>query len=130
MNKKEVLLLLPLIVLSLIAFSFTNQEVKKGTTEKAVGYQQATWLKIRVHEKGDEGAQVIVNIPITVVNAIMAHKEELIKLVEEKEEHADKGVLGIIMAASIWEEIQKLGPTELVEVIDKEDGTTIKIWLE
>ncbi|MCD6451426.1 MAG: hypothetical protein J7L64_03545 [Acidobacteria bacterium] len=132
MKKKATLIILPLIIISLVTFPLFGQEVKRITSRKVKGtsFKKATWLKIRVYEKGEEGAQVIVNIPIKVVNALMAHREEFLKIAKEKGGCSDEDVLAILTMASTWDEIQKLSPTELVEVVDKKEGTRVRIWLE
>lgn len=82
--------------------------------------EEAKWLKVLVTEDDSDKVKVKLTLPLKLI-------ELLLRNVEGKEIRIDQGECDIDLV-ELFTELKRAGPTALIEV--KEDGETIKIWLE
>jgi hypothetical protein len=80
----------------------------------------ATWIRVRVYEKGHHDAKVSVNLPVALAEMVFKSLPD-----DAIRELRHKGV----DAENFWERLKKLGPTEIL-TIEGDEGEKIQIWLE
>ena len=81
---------------------------------------QATWVRVRIYEKGASKPNVAINLPVALADLVFkALPDEAIA--DLRKEGYD--------ARSFWEALRKTGPAEILTVEGK-DGERIQVWLE
>jgi hypothetical protein len=81
---------------------------------------QATWVRVRIYEKGHSKPNVAINVPVALADLVFkALPDEAIA--DLRKEGYD--------AHSFWEAVKKTGPAEILTVEGK-DGERIQVWLE
>jgi tetratricopeptide (TPR) repeat protein len=81
---------------------------------------QATWVRVRIYEKGHSKPNVAINVPVALADLVFkALPDEAIQ--DLRKEGYD--------ARSFWEAVKKTGPAEILTVEGK-DGERIQVWLE
>ena len=81
---------------------------------------QATWVRVRIYEKGHSKPNVAINVPVALADLVFkALPDEAIA--DLRKEGYD--------ARSFWEAVKKTGPAEILTVEGK-DGERIQVWLE
>jgi hypothetical protein len=98
-----------------------DPQALSGMVQPPAGPQkQATWIRIRIYEKGQDKPEVSVNLPIALADLVFKSLPD-----DAKRELKLKGY----EAGNLWERLKKLGPTEILSVVG-DDGERIQIWLE
>jgi len=81
---------------------------------------QATWVRVRIYEKGESKPNVAINLPVALADLVFkALPDEAIA--DLRKEGYD--------ARSFWEALRKTGPAEIL-TIEGKDGERIQVWLE
>ena len=81
---------------------------------------QATWVRVRIYEKGQSKPNVAINLPVALADLVFkALPDEAIA--DLRKEGYD--------ARSFWEALRKTGPAEIL-TIEGKDGERIQVWLE
>jgi tetratricopeptide (TPR) repeat protein len=80
----------------------------------------ATWIRVRVYEKGRKDANVSINLPVGLAEMVFKSLPD-----DAIRELKHKG----IDAENFWDRLKKLPPTEIM-TIEGEDGEKVQIWLE
>jgi len=90
--------------------------------ESHVGAQRADvrMLRVRIFERGGSRAKVTVNMPMALADLVFKSLPE-----EAKRNLRLKGY----DADNFWEQLKRLGPTQIVD-IEGDDGEKIQIWIE
>jgi hypothetical protein len=83
-------------------------------------FREATWIRVRIYEKGASKAKVSVNLPVALAELVFKSLPD-----DARAELRRKGY----DADNFWERLKKLGPTEILS-IDNEDGERVQIWFE
>jgi hypothetical protein len=81
---------------------------------------RATWIKVRVYEKGAKQPEVSINLPLGLAELVFKSLPETARR-ELREEGID--------AENFWDRLLKLGPSEILSIEGK-DGERVQIWLE
>jgi tetratricopeptide (TPR) repeat protein len=92
----------------------------KALSEAESPRKRSGWLKIRIFDKGKSSPTVSVNLPMALAELAFKSLPD-----DARRELRLKGY----DADNFWRELQKLGPTEIIEIVG-EDGERIKIWIE
>jgi hypothetical protein len=82
--------------------------------------QAATWVHIRIYEKGESKPNVAINLPVALADLVFKALPDH-ALADLRKEGYD--------ARSFWEALKKTGPAEILTVEGK-DGERIQVWLE
>jgi tetratricopeptide (TPR) repeat protein len=82
--------------------------------------QQASWVHIRIYEKGDSKPNVAINLPVALADLVFKALPD-----SAVEDLRTKGY----DARRFWEALKKTGPAEILTVEGK-DGERIQVWLE
>jgi HEAT repeat protein len=93
-----------------------------ASTPRASGApaKEASWLKVRIYERGKGEPTVSVNVPIALAElALKALPDDARRELEQKGFEPD----------NLLARLRKLGPTEIVTV-EGEDGEKVQIWIE
>src|SRR4029453_9289533 len=80
----------------------------------------ASWVHIRIYEKGQSKPNVAINLPVALADLVFK------SLPESAIADLRKGGYD---ARSFWEALKKTGPAEILTVEGK-DGERIQVWLE
>ena len=80
----------------------------------------ATWIRVRVYEKGQSKPKVSVNVPVALAEILFDSLPP-----DAKGELKRKGY----DSDNFWPRVKALGPTEVID-IEGDDGERIKVWLE
>lgn len=80
----------------------------------------ASWIKVRIYEKGGAAPKVSVNMPVALAELLFKSLPD-----EARDELRRKGY----DPENFWEKLKKLGPTQILE-INGDEGERIQIWLE
>lgn len=81
---------------------------------------RASWLKVRIFERGRSEAKVSINVPIALADLVFKSLPD-----DARRDLRLKGY----DADNFWERLKQLGPTEILEIVGGE-GERIKIWIE
>jgi hypothetical protein len=82
---------------------------------------QTPWIHVEVDERGGEDAHVKVNLPLSVVEVVLAAAPE--KILKEGRFHVhDHGDIDVEELRRAWSELRRSGDGELVS-IEKRDAT-------
>ena len=87
---------------------------------EAPAVRPASWIRVRVYEKGGKDPQVSINLPLGLA--------ELVYKSLPDDARRDLKLKGYD-ADNFWDRLKKLGPTEILS-IDGKDGERVQIWLE
>jgi HEAT repeat protein len=93
-----------------------------ASTPRASGtpVKEASWLKVRIYERGKREPTVSVNVPIALAElALKALPDDARRELEHKGFETD----------TLLARLRKLGPTEIVTV-EGDDGEKVQIWIE
>ena len=82
--------------------------------------RQATWIKVRLYEKGKTAPQVSVSLPVSLAELVFDSLPD-----EARAKLRLKGY----DPDNFWQRLRKLGPAEIID-IQGDDGGKIQIWLE
>lgn len=82
--------------------------------------RDASWVRVRIFEKGSEKPKLAINLPVALAELVFKSLPED-AVADLRKEGYD--------AASFWQKLKKLGPTEILTV-EGGDGERIQIWLE
>lgn len=80
----------------------------------------ASWIRVRIYEKGGKDPQVSINLPLGLAELVYKSLPD-----DTRKELKLKGY----DADNFWDRLKKLGPTEILS-IDGKDGERVQIWLE
>jgi tetratricopeptide (TPR) repeat protein len=80
----------------------------------------ATWIRVRIYEKGKATPQVSVNLPMALADLVFKSLPE-----ETRRQLGQKG----FDADNFWDRLKRLGPTEIID-IRGEEGEKVQIWIE
>ena len=80
----------------------------------------ASWIRVRIYEKGKTSPQVSVNLPMALADLVFKSLPE-----ETRRELRLKGY----DADNFWDRLKKLGPTEIID-IRGDEGEKVQIWIE
>lgn len=82
--------------------------------------REASWVRVRIYEKGDSSAKVSINLPVALADLVFKSLP-------------DDAVAGLRRegydARSFWQRLKKTGPAEIL-TIDGGDGDRIQVWIE
>jgi len=90
------------------------------TVREAPAARPASWIRVRIYEKGAKDPQVSINLPLGLAELVYKSLPD-----DTRSELKLKGY----DADNFWERLKKLGPTEILS-IDGKDGERVQIWLE
>jgi hypothetical protein len=80
----------------------------------------ASWIRVRIYEKGKTRPQVSINLPVALAELVFKSlPDDAIQ--DLRREGYD--------ARTFWERLKKTGPAEIL-TIEGEDGGRIQVWLE
>ncbi len=82
--------------------------------------RKASWIRVRIYEKGKPTPQVSVNLPMALADLVFKSLPD-----ETRQKLGQKG----FDADNFWERLKKLGPTEIID-IRGDDGEKVQIWIE
>jgi tetratricopeptide (TPR) repeat protein len=82
--------------------------------------REARWVRVRIYEKGSPHPQVAINLPVALAELVFKSLPED-AVADLRKEGYD--------AASFWQKLKKLGPTEIL-TIEGDGGERIQVWLE
>jgi hypothetical protein len=82
--------------------------------------KSASWIRVRIYEKGRTEPQVSVNLPMALADLVFKSLPE-----ETRRELRLKGY----DADNFWDRLKKLGPTEIID-IRGDEGEKVQIWIE
>ena len=80
----------------------------------------ASWVHIRIYEKGESKPNVAINLPVALADLVFKSLPDS-AVADLRKEGYD--------ARSFWEALKKTGPAEILTVEGK-DGERIQVWLE
>ena len=80
----------------------------------------ASWIRVRIYEKGGKDPQVSINLPLGLAELVYKSLPD-----DARRELKLKGY----DVDNFWDRLKKLGPTEILS-IDGKDGERVQIWLE
>ena len=86
----------------------------------AVPPRPATWVKVRIFDKGEAKPKVSLNLPVALAELVFKSLPE-----DARDELKGKGY----DADTFWQRLKNLGPTEILS-IDGKDGEKVQVWLE
>ncbi|HEY6549409.1 MAG TPA: HEAT repeat domain-containing protein [Vicinamibacteria bacterium] len=81
---------------------------------------RATWIRVRVYEKGEKQPEVSINLPLGLAELVFKSLPD-----DARSELRRKG----IDADNFWDRLMQLGPSEILS-IEGQDGERVQIWLE
>ena len=82
--------------------------------------RKASWIRVRIYEKGKATPQVSVNLPMALADLVFKSLPD-----ETRRQLGRKG----FDADNFWERLKKLGPTEIID-IRGDEGEKVQIWIE
>jgi hypothetical protein len=80
----------------------------------------ASWIKVRIWEKGAKKPTVSINVPVALAEMVFKSLPD-----DARSELRSQGW----DAESFWERVKKTGPTEIL-TIEGGDGERIQVWIE
>jgi tetratricopeptide (TPR) repeat protein len=93
---------------------------KAAPAPRAPAAGRATWIRVRVYEKGEKQPEVSINLPLGLAELVFKSLPD-----DARSELRRKG----IDADNFWDRLMQLGPSEILS-IEGEDGERVQIWLE
>lgn len=92
-----------------------------GSSPAAPGpARTASWLKVRIYEKGGASPKVTLNVPVALADIVFKSLPDDARLELNKKGYDPE---------NFWTRLKSLGPAEIL-TIDAEDGDRIQIWIE
>jgi len=91
-----------------------------GTPASRATRKSASWIRVRIYEKGKTTPQVSVNLPMALADLVFKSLPE-----DTRRELRQKGY----DADNFWDHLKKLGPTEIIDIRGG-DGEKVQIWIE
>jgi hypothetical protein len=82
--------------------------------------REASWLRVRIYEKGNPRPQVSINLPVALAELAFKSLPDDARRDLKKEGYD---------AETFWAKLKKLGPTEIL-TIEGGDGERIQVWIE
>jgi hypothetical protein len=80
----------------------------------------ATWIRVRIYEKGSSAPKVSVNLPMALADLVFKSlPDETRRGLRQKGYDAD----------NFWTRLKGLGPTEIIDITG-DDGEKVQIWIE
>jgi hypothetical protein len=96
-------------------------EASPGHAPRATGKgRAATWVRVRIYEKGEARAKVAINLPVALADLVFKSLPDD-AVADLKREGYD--------ARTFWERLKKTGPAEIL-TIEGDDGERIQVWIE
>ena len=96
----------------------------RGATPDAApvrsGSRAASWIRVRIYDKGGSKAKVSVNMPVALAELVFKSLPD-----EARAELRKKGY----DADNFWDRPKRLGPTEIIS-IEGDEGERVQIWIE
>jgi hypothetical protein len=84
------------------------------------GAREASWVRVRIYEKGESKPQVAINLPVALAELVFkALPDDAVA--DLRKEGYD--------ARTFWQRLKKTGPTEIL-TIEGGDGERIQVWIE
>jgi hypothetical protein len=84
------------------------------------GAREASWVRVRIYEKGESKPQVAINLPVALAELVFkALPDDAVA--DLRKEGYD--------ARTFWERLKKTGPAEIL-TIEGGDGERIQVWIE
>ena len=93
---------------------------REASTRGEGSARAASWIKVRIFERGSTKPQVSINLPVALAEMVFKSLPD-----EARREFRRKGY----DAESFWERLRKQGPAEIL-TIEGADGERIQVWLE
>jgi hypothetical protein len=84
------------------------------------GGREASWVRVRIFEKGSDRPKLAINLPVALAELVFKSLPED-AVADLRREGYD--------AASFWQKLKKLGPSEILTV-EGDEGERIQVWLE
>jgi hypothetical protein len=91
-----------------------------ATPPSRAARKSASWIRVRIYEKGKATPQVSVNLPMALADLVFKSLPE-----DTRRELRRKGY----DADNFWDHLKKLGPTEIIDIRGG-DGEKVQIWIE
>lgn len=92
----------------------------EGTARASSTGREVRWIKVRVFKKGRSSPEVAVNLPVALAELVFKSLPD-----EARRELGRQGY----DADNFWARMKRLGPTQILEIDDGEDGR-VQIWTE
>jgi hypothetical protein len=96
------------------------QGVRPARETPRAGAREASWVRVRIFEKGSARPKLAINLPVALAELVFKSLPED-AVADLRKEGYD--------AATFWQKLKKLGPTEILTV-EGDEGERIQIWLE
>ncbi len=84
------------------------------------GRREATWVRVRIYEKGSKQPQVAINLPVAFAELIFKSLPA-----DTRKELQLKGY----DADTFWDRLKKTGPTDIL-TIEGDEGERVQVWIE
>jgi hypothetical protein len=81
---------------------------------------QASWIRVRIYEKGDARAKVSINLPVALAELVFKSLPD-----ETRAELRKKGY----DAGNFWDRLKQTGPTDIL-TIQGDEGERVQVWIE
>jgi hypothetical protein len=96
-------------------------EASPGPAPRPTGRsREATWIRVRIYEKGSARAKVAINLPVALADLVFKSLPDD-AVADLKREGYD--------ARTFWQRLKKTGPAEIL-TIEGDDGERIQVWIE
>ncbi len=82
--------------------------------------RQATWIRVRIYEKGSSRASVSINLPVGLAELLFKSLPD-----DARAELRRKGY----DAGSFWERLKQTGPADIL-TIEGDAGQRVQVWIE
>ena len=92
-------------------------EATRRPTGKA---REASWVRVRIFEKGQSSAKVSINLPVALAELVFKSLPDD-AVADLKREGYD--------ASTFWQRLKKTGPAEIL-TIEGDEGERIQVWIE
>jgi hypothetical protein len=97
-----------------------NELAAPRAVAPVVAATPGSWLKVRVFERGAQGAKVSINVPVSLAEMVFKSLPD-----EVKKELSLRGY----DADNFWDRLKGLPKMEILTV-EGEDGERVQIWIE
>jgi hypothetical protein len=82
--------------------------------------RQASWIRVRIYEKGDAQAKVSINLPVALAELVFKSLPD-----DTRAELRKKGY----DAGNFWDRLKQTGPTDIL-TIQGDEGERVQVWIE
>ena len=93
---------------------------KAAPAPRGPAASRASWIRVRVYEKGEKDPEVSINLPLGLAELVFKSLPD-----DARSGLRRKG----IDADNFWDRLMQLGPSEILS-IEGADGERVQIWLE